>query len=470
METAAMTASFLQEVLPDVTARLEHAVRAQRLPGLAVGIVQDQELAWFGGFGYSDLASSKRPTEHTLFRVASITKTLTTAAILQLRDAGRLGLDDPLAQHLPEFAAARARAGTVDGVTLRRMLAHRAGLTTEAPLPSWNAPSFPTREELVAALPRLEVVIPQDSAFKYSNLAFGLLGEVIARVSGRLYADYMQAEVLGPLRMVSSVFELTDASRPWLATGYLPGLFDDEPRRAPYASLDGVAACGQLHSSVHDLSRWIALQFRTEAAERNGSQILSGPTLEESHRPQYLEPDWSTGYCLGWRATRTGDRVYHGHGGGIHGFASQILFSKPHKLGVICLANLWPHPGLLATATEILEILVPARINSTPPADEPRFEKTPPEWSPLLGLYIAAPGVPLHVAYRGGALRLDKSPLSDYLLHVPATLEPTETADTFLVRGGRGAGERITFERSAAGQVEQFELGGFVYKKQTEAS
>jgi CubicO group peptidase (beta-lactamase class C family) len=437
---------------------------------LAAGVVHDQELTWFEGLGFADVAARRRPTEQTLFRVASITKTLTTAALLQLRDSGRLALDDALTQYLPEFATASPRTATVAGVTLRRMLAHHAGLTSEAPLPGWDALRFPTREELLAVLPRLEVVIPQDSAFKYSNLAFALLGEVIARVSGRPYAAYLRSEVLDPLRMTSSVFDLTDESRAQLATGYLPSRFDDQPLPAPYAALDGMAACGQLHASVADLARWISLQFRTGAVERGGSQILCGRTLEESHRPQYLEPDWSVGYCLGWRALRAGNHVYHGHGGGIHGFASQVLFSKPHKLGVICLANVWPHPGLSGTATELLELLVAAAQKAEPVAREPQFEKRPSELLDLLGLYMAAPDIPLQVAYRHGALRLEKSALSEYLLHVPAVLEPTAGAATWIVRGGRGSGERIEFKRDEFGRVISFELGGFVYKKQESRS
>src|SRR6185295_18528925 len=117
-------------------------------------------------------------------------------------------------------------------------------------------------------------------------------------------------------------------------------------------------ACGQLHSSVEDLARWLSLQFRTGDIPRGGAQVLSGATIAESHRPQYLEPDWSVGYCLGWRANRVGDHVFHGHGGGIYGYASYVLFSKVHKLGVICLANVWPHPGLFGLASQLATTII----------------------------------------------------------------------------------------------------------------
>ena len=116
-----------------------------------------------------------------------MTKTFTATAIVQLRDAGKLALDDPLVQHIPEFSQVQVRAGTLEGVTLRRMLTHRAGLATESPIDGWGALRFPTRDEVLAVLPATEVVIQQDSAWKYSNLAYGLLGEVIRRAADQPY-------------------------------------------------------------------------------------------------------------------------------------------------------------------------------------------------------------------------------------------------------------------------------------------
>ena len=167
------------DILADIENELEQVVQDERLPGLSVGIVVDQELSWSRGLGTRDLATGEPADEHTLHRVASITKTLTTAAVLQLRDRGKLSLEDPLERHLPEFAEAREVAGQRDQVTLLRLLTHRAGLVTETPLPTWATDEFPTRDEVRAALPQTEIVLPADHAFKYSNLAFGLLGEVI---------------------------------------------------------------------------------------------------------------------------------------------------------------------------------------------------------------------------------------------------------------------------------------------------
>ena len=467
-----MTA-HVETALSTIEQELEQLVLDDRLPGLAVGIVEDQELAWFRGFGASDLATGQPANEHTLHRVASITKTLTTAAVLQLRDEDLLALDDPLEQHLPEFSAVQETAGLRREVTIRRLLTHRSGLVTETPLPTWGADEFPTREEVLAALPQTEIVLPSDHAFKYSNLAFGLLGEVVARLSGRDYFEHVQSRLLDPLGMTDSTFWLNDSDRGRLAVGYSPDLFRDELAAAPYVGLGGVAACGQLHASVADLSRWLSLQFRTRDRTIPGD-VLREQTLREFHQPQYAEPDWSAAQCLGWRALRVGDHVYHGHGGGIFGFASQILFSAEHRLGVITLANLWPYPLIQPVAVRVLERLlgntdppplVPTHLNPPNlPTSQPRPAEHPGD-DDLAGLYVARPGVPVHVAHRNGELCLEISPLWPYPLHSGGTLEATPDPTRYRIRGGRAAGEVATFEFNDAGHATGFTLGGFVYRR-----
>ena len=111
--------SINEQTLTGVTERIGQIACDQRLPGLAIGIVRDQEFVWSAGFGYTDTETKCRPDKDTISRVASITKTFTATAIMQLRDDGLLTLDDPLVEHLPEFSAVHVRAGTMEGVTIR---------------------------------------------------------------------------------------------------------------------------------------------------------------------------------------------------------------------------------------------------------------------------------------------------------------------------------------------------------------
>src|SRR5215207_711857 len=167
------------------------------LPGAVVGLVNganpEDALAWSAGFGWGGGPSQADPTQpgrraldaDILFRVASITKTFTATAVVQLRDQGKLRLDDPLVKHVPEFGAVENPFGPIEEITLRRVASHSSGLMGEPPLDHWANLRFPTREEWLAVLPQVKVAIPPGSAFKYSNLGYTLLGEVIERVTGQ---------------------------------------------------------------------------------------------------------------------------------------------------------------------------------------------------------------------------------------------------------------------------------------------
>ena len=460
-----MTNCVLQTLIPDIERLAETKIAKYRLPGMALGIIRDQELAWFGGFGAADLDSGKKPTKNTIARIASVTKTFTTTAIMQLRDEGRLKLDDPLAQHIPEFASAQALCGDVEGVTVRRLLTHRSGLVTESPTGGWKVLDFPSREEMLTKLPETGIVIPQDSAFKYSNLAFGLLGEVVHRLTNTPYIEYIHANIIEPLGLTSTVFDLTDELRPHFFVGYNPTPYQDRPERAPYAHLKGISSAGQLHSTVNDLAKWVSFQFRTDSRDRCGAQVLKGQTLVEIQQPQYVEPDWSAGQCLGWRATRIGNHIYHNHGGGIHGFGTQVWFNVPSKTGVVVLINMWPPHGGLEIAQETLEMVLNADEAVQPVPEQPTLEPTPEALQRFIGYYRAEPGIDVNIEIRDGSLRLAVHNGSAYSLHAPATLEPTDKKEEWLVRGGRGAGEIAVFKFDDDDRVISYELGAFVFKK-----
>jgi len=188
--------SRLDAVLPRIEQKIPELMLKHRVVGAACGIVLDQELVWSKGFGFADIASGRVPDEQTVFRCGSVTKTFTASALMQLCEEGKLSLDAPIVRYIPEFAAVKTPFGTVEDITLRRLTTHHAGLMCEAPLEHWTTLGFPTSEQLIAVLPQVEVVVAPDTEFKYSNLAYSLLGEVIARVSGMPYADHVRRHLL----------------------------------------------------------------------------------------------------------------------------------------------------------------------------------------------------------------------------------------------------------------------------------
>lgn len=159
----------VQSAIDLLVAWIEAQVVHRELPGLAIGIVHDQALLWGRGFGWADVERGEPATVETLYRIGSITKLFTATAILILRDAGKLGLDDPITDYLPWFAmkSASPEAGPI---TIRHLLTHTAGLPREAAFPYWTDDRFPTVAEISARLPMQERPLPTESRWKYSNL------------------------------------------------------------------------------------------------------------------------------------------------------------------------------------------------------------------------------------------------------------------------------------------------------------
>ncbi|MGO9604587.1 MAG: serine hydrolase domain-containing protein [Candidatus Binataceae bacterium] len=453
-----MEDQVLKPLVPKLEGIVNRTLERERVPGAAIGIVRDQELVWSRGFGYADLARDRVPDADTLFRCGSITKTFTATAIMQLCDDGKLGIDDPIVRYIPEFSAVKTRFGTPGGVTIRRLLTHTSGLMGEGPNNGWEKLEFPPIEDMVAALGRTEIVIEPESQYKYSNLGFALLGEVIRRISGQQYADYMQRNLLEPLGMNGSGLSLTDSMRPRMATGYTIRTVEGEPQIAPHFMLHGWDAAGSLYSSVNDLARWISFQFRTKEAARGGSQVLNGRTLSAMHRVQFMESNLMAGYALGWRVDRRGENVYHHHSGGIHGFLTKITFNKLRRVGAIVLTNGNPHMAFETIGYELLEAVIPAIREATDAAQSPgKPVPTPEKYRLFVGRYEDPQmGGVIWIVSRSGELVI-LNPGSATIPPGPdQRLVPSEDPLVFTVHGGRPAGEPMVFRVAEDGTVVGF--------------
>ena len=461
-----MSDKVIDSISEQLRSRVVELCVEHKLIGAAVGVVRDQALAWSHGFGFADLETEQPPDEHTVFRIGSITKTFTATAIFQLRDEGKLQLDDPIEQYIPEFSAVQARKGSVEAVTLRRLLCHHSGIMFESPGNQWETLEFPSMEEIMAILPQVGVVIEPDSAFKYSNLGFALLGEVVTRVSRRPYEEYVRGEILEKLDMNSSVFELTESLSSRMATGYELRPYEDLPKTAPPYTANGYAAGGQLYSTVTDLAKWLVFQFRNDVSEDESTQVLADRSLKEMQRAQFLEPGWRAGYCLPWTAKAVGEDVYLGHGGAVPGFLTRIDFNPERRLGVIVLTNTDGHSASASMAQEIIKAVTVADAAQQKTATFRKPTPTPEEWRDYIGAYTTLLfGWQIEIECRDGALLLYPPDGDDGIpLH---ELDPADDPDAFLVSVGHFAGETLRFRRSDDGTVTGFviEAGGFSYTK-----
>ncbi len=449
-----------ESIISEVHALIEAELSASSVPGAAVGIVRNGELAAFASHGVADMESGAVPTSRSIARVASVTKTFTATAIMQLRDASLLALDDPLLLHIPEFTSAQAVAAPLEGVTIRRMLTHHSGLSTEHPDLDWHTPDFPTREHLMDSLDQIKVVIPQDSQWKYSNLAFSLLGEVVSRLSGRPYIEYVHDEIIGPLGMANTVYDLSAEQQKMKMTGYSPPLPGEADLRiAPVGHLRGFSAAGQLQTNVEDLAKWIGFQVGG-----GPESVLALRSRAEMQRPVYVASDWSNGQGLGWRAVRQGERVYWNHGGGVHGFATSVLYNVPARTGVVALLNIWPVSVAHDLALSIAELVIGEAGPASSGSGQPEGEAAAAAGD-FDGRYWAEPGVPLTVVGSVSGISFAVPQDGEGMLHSPAKLEATAEEDSFKVVNGRGAGETAVFSRNESGDVIGFVIGGFKYRK-----
>ena len=195
----------------ELSRKLAAAQAEQRMPSVSASVFRGDELVWQQALGLADVEAGTAASADTQYRIGSITKTFTAVGILQLRDAGELSLDDPLTTYLPESA---------HGPTLGRMLAHSSGLQREPPGEIWETMQAPSREELLAGTADAEQVLDPGSWWHYSNLAFALLGEVVARAHGGTWEEALQANILDPLGLARTTPEA--ATRPRAATSSSP--------------------------------------------------------------------------------------------------------------------------------------------------------------------------------------------------------------------------------------------------------
>src|ERR1700758_4405593 len=316
----------MPELPGQLAARLEQLVRSaqreKRLPSIAVAVLRDGNVVWETAVGAADVEADVEATPDTQYRIGSITKTFTAAAIMQLRDAGKLDLEDTLDRHID---------GVAHRPTIRRLLSHASGLQRETQDDSWLTLRFASPGELLETLAQAELVLPSGARFHYSNLAYALLGIVVERVSGVPYMDYVRERLLEPAGLTRVTFEpVSPAAKGYVAQPYADGVWDTvEVETGAWAS------AGQLWGTVGDLCRWGA--FLADPDET----VLATKSAEEMRTVQVIADHerWLAGYGLGLGLRRDGERILAGHGGSMPGFIAGLQFSAKEKVVIAVLTN-----------------------------------------------------------------------------------------------------------------------------------
>ena len=364
------------------TAWMESQIAYRGLPGIVVGVVADQDLVWAKGFGYANVEKKVPMTPATKFRMASHSKLFTATAIMQLREQGKVRLDDPVNSHLTWFKL--KPAGDDDGtVTIEQLLSHSSGLPRELN-DHWTSWKFPTEAEVQSQLPDKQAAFPPATRWKYSNLAVTIAGMVVEKESGMPWADYVQKNIFDPLGMTSSS---VDRDVPGLAVGYGRRMPDGTREVRPFVSAQGMGAATGITSTVEDMARFVSAQFRT--GPRGGNRILSTGSLREMHRVRSLENNWTSGNGIGFSTSRVGDRSFVGHGGGYPGYTTQTFFELSSKVGVIVLTNT-NDSDPFAIAMQLMRTVGDAVGKASAP--KPQVVAWDPAWERFAGLYRSSLG------------------------------------------------------------------------------
>jgi CubicO group peptidase (beta-lactamase class C family) len=343
--------SKVRSTAPAVDQIFKEYAAENHLPGLSYGIIAGGELVYSGSFGYSNLEEKIPASSQSLFRIASMSKSFTALAILQLRDAGKLKLDEPAETYLPELKTIDYLTTDAPRITVRHLMMHATGFPEDNP---WGDRQLADTDRELMQLIKNGVSFSNvpGITYEYSNLGFALLGQIVQKVSETPFTQYMSENVFEPLGMNSTVWEYDNAPAEQLALGY--GWRDGEWFDEPLLHHGSFGAMGGLISSVEDFSRYAAMHL---AAWPPRSGADSGPlkrsSLREMHHPwnfsgldtNFVYADGrqcptaaAYTYGLGWRKDCDG-RVYIRHSGGLPGFGSNWTMMPDYDLAIVSFDN-----------------------------------------------------------------------------------------------------------------------------------
>ena len=357
--------TILETALRDMDAALAADFEKDGIGGASIGVVSGDKLVWSRHFGFADAEAKRVPTNDSAYRIGSITKQFTTLALMQLVEQGKMRLSDPIAKYVPEIKAVKTEFPDAPPITLLQVATMMSGLAREPGCANHSVGPFSVwQQKVIDCLPETRYQFEPGTQYLYSNIGYATLGLAIERAAGKPFSQVVTDQIFKPLGMTRSAFEPTPALRQDLAHGYVrrDGKGD---RTAPDRELDGRGyrvPNGAIFSTVNDLARFVAWELG-----EGPSGILKKETQEANYRRVYSATNTSgtltmtSGYGLGFQATRRGDLVFLGHGGSTAGYHASSLVHRPSRIGVIvlrgcdsCTFDAGP------VAAQVLQRLIPA--------------------------------------------------------------------------------------------------------------
>jgi CubicO group peptidase (beta-lactamase class C family) len=328
----------------------EHA-KSHHLPGVAYGIVVDNELVLASALGSIDVEGKVAATTKSSFRIASMTKSFTAMAIMKLRDEGKLSLSDPASKYIPAMAVLEYLTADAPVITIENLLTMTAGFPEDNP---WGDRQLDEPDEMLSDLIKSGISFsnPPSYGFEYSNTGFALLGHIVSGVAGMPYQAYITRTILHPLGMTETYWEYDSIPKEQLALGYR--WEDDQWKLEPMLHDGAYGAMGGLITSIEDFSKYVSFQL---SAWPPRSDTDNGPvkrsSLREMQTPQFCRLNSNatdfqgnpcaaiSGYGYGLGITEDCQRVRRvSHGGALPGFGSNYVFFPEYGVGIMAFCNL----------------------------------------------------------------------------------------------------------------------------------
>ena len=318
--------------MPDMTiqdqidAIIENAINETQLVGASVGVMRDNEVVLARGYGYADLNNKAEATEHTVYRIGSITKQFTALAIMILVEQGKVNLNDIMLDYLSNYPQ-RAHKVTID-----QLLNHTSGIKSYTNIERfWEISERDlSRQEVVGLFSSEPIEFSPDENFQYNNSGYYLLGLIIENVSGMSYADFLKANVWQPLEMFDTHYLGKTKPIKNLATGY--DHKDNEFVLARPIGMNNPFSGGSLGSSILDLLKW--------QTALNENQLISRQSYNKMIEPDLLRNGKHTTYGYGFFMSNLNGHRKIEHGGTINGFRAQLSAYPDDDLTVTVLCNL----------------------------------------------------------------------------------------------------------------------------------
>jgi CubicO group peptidase (beta-lactamase class C family) len=338
---------FLQN-LDDLDSIVQPLLRAGRVPGAAIAVVNRDRMVFAKGYGYRDVEAKLSVTSETVYPIASTTKAMNATLIGMLVDEGKLAWDTPVQEYLPRFRVGESLISSQ--VTLRDLLAMRTGLPRHDWL--WIEQAI-DRPALVERLRYLELSAGFREKFQYNNMTASTAGHIAEIVTGRSWESLVRERILGPLGMSRTTFTLP-------ATGNVTRSYHENSQREVVltkrlASEVTAPSGGAVHSTVEDMARW--LMFNLSGGRAPEGQLIEPKTLKELLSPHWAArtdpscPSPNAAYAMGWYVDAYNGRNRLLHGGYLHDVSSEVSLFPDDAIGIVSFTNFGP-PGLSRTINQ----------------------------------------------------------------------------------------------------------------------